>query len=159
VNQIVQYDIDLVGDGNSLEIVDLEYYFEGVEFPLDDLQKVYFHGYIDRIDRLNGQLRILDYKTAKIENLKLKIDEKNYEHYLRNKDKKQALQLCIYQFVVERLPEFKGQSISTGIWSFAQVDRGPAELVFEKGNLDDALVSIKNIILEILNPDLDFVSS
>ena len=159
VNQIVQYDIDLVGDGNSLEIVDLEYYFEGVEFPLDDLQKVYFHGYIDRIDRLNGQLRILDYKTAKIENLKLKIDEKNYEHYLRNKDKKQALQLCIYQFVVERLPEFKGQSISTGIWSFAQVDRGPAELVFEKGNLDDALVSIENIILEILNPDLDFVSS
>lgn len=159
VEGILNYDLDLIKDGNSLEIIDIERRFEDVDFYLnnEETDKISFYGFIDRIDKLNGVVRIIDYKTAKTKNLKLKIEDKNIEDYLRGNDRKQALQLCIYQYVVENLPEFFGENIETGIWSFAEANKGVVPLQFEKGNLDDAMVSVKNLINEILNPKIDFV--
>lgn len=159
IHQILDYDLNLITQGNTLEIVDLEYRFEGIEFKIDENTTVLFNGYIDRIDRLNGKLRVLDYKTAKTKGLNLKIEDKNREVYFYNTDKKQAMQLCIYQYVVERLPIFKNNAIETAIWSFAEVNKGPVNVNYAKGNLDDALVSVRNIFTEILNPSIDFVAS
>jgi hypothetical protein len=146
----------LIEEGNTLEIVALEYRFQEVEFFVNEQLTVSFQGYIDRIDRLNGNLRVLDYKTGKTKGLNLKIEEKNIETFFFNKERKQALQLCIYQFVVENLPQFHHEEITAGIWSFANVNNGPVEVSFEKGSLEDAFVSIKNIILEILDPNIEF---
>jgi len=157
IESILNYDLDLVKKGNKLEILDIEKRFENVDFYLDQSQKISFFGFIDRIDRLNGTLRIIDYKTAKIKNLIVKIDQDNVEGYFHNSDRKQALQLCIYQYVVQNLPEFWGLPIETGIWSFAEAKRGVVSLQFEKGDIDDAMNSIKSLIEEILNPDINFI--
>jgi ATP-dependent exoDNAse (exonuclease V) beta subunit len=157
IESILNYDLDLVKNGNKLEILDIEKRFENVDFYLDEGQKISFFGFIDRIDRLNGTLRIIDYKTAKIKNLIVKIDEDNVAEYFQNSDRKQALQLCIYQYVVQNLPEFWGHAIETGIWSFAEARKGVVSLQFEKGDIDDAMKSIKSLIEEILNPDINFI--
>ncbi len=158
LGDLLNYDFELVRNGNSLEIIDLEKKFEGIDFYLNEEKsdKVSLYGYIDRIDRLNGTLRIIDYKTAKTENLNLKIEDKNIEDFLCNQKRKQALQLCLYQFVVQHLPEFSGSHVQTGIWSFGNVKNGVAALEFEKGNLEDSFVSIRNLIMEILNPEIPF---
>ncbi|UOE39368.1 PD-(D/E)XK nuclease family protein [Chryseobacterium oryzae] len=161
IANILNYDLELLKSGNTLEIIDIEKRFENVNFYLNEDQsdKVSFYGFIDRIDKLNGTIRIIDYKTAKTKNLTVKIDELNQEDYFQNSDRKQAMQLCLYQFVVQSLPEFWGYPIETGIWSFADAKKGVVSLEFAQGNLDNAMVSIKNIILEILNPDISFVEN
>ncbi|AZA98346.1 PD-(D/E)XK nuclease family protein [Chryseobacterium joostei] len=159
IENVLNHDLELVQQGNKLEIVDIERKFENVDFYLDGNDKISFLGFIDRIDKLNGTLRIIDYKTAKIKNLNVKIDENNVADYFHNSDRKQALQLCIYHYVVQHLPEFWGFPIETGIWSFAEAKKGMVSLQFDKGDIDDAMKSVKSLILEILNPDINFVES
>ena len=159
IESILTYDLELVKSGNTLEIIDIERRFENVDFYLADKDKISFFGFIDRIDRLNGTLRIIDYKTAKIKNLNVKIDEDNVEEYFLNSDRKQALQLCIYQYVVQSLPEFWGLPVETGIWSFAEARKGVISLQFDKGTIDDAMQSVKNLILQILDPNLSFIEN
>ncbi|MCY0978279.1 PD-(D/E)XK nuclease family protein [Chryseobacterium wangxinyae] len=158
ITNILNCDLDLIKQGNSLEIIDIERKFESVDFYLDDVKKdkVSFFGFIDRIDRLNGTVRIIDYKTAKIKNLTVKIDSENRDHYFHKDERKQALQLCIYQYVVQSLPEFWGFPIETGIWSFSDAKKGVTSLEFAQGNLDDAMTSVKSLIMEILNPEISF---
>lgn len=157
IENILTYDLELVKSGNTLEILDIEKRFEGVDFLLGEQGKISFFGFIDRIDRLNGTIRIIDYKTAKIKNLIVKIDEANVDEYFHSNDRKQALQLCIYQYVVQNLPEFWGMPIETGIWSFAEAKKGVVSLQFERGDIDDAMKSVKSLIEEILNPGINFV--
>jgi len=161
IENILTCDLELVKSGNTLEIIDIERKFENVDFYLDETtkDKISFLGYIDRIDKLNGTVRIIDYKTAKIKNLTVKIDAENEAEYFHNSDRKQALQLCIYQYVVQSLPEFWGLPVETGIWSFAEARKGVVSLQFEKGNIDNAMASVKNLILEILNPDMNFIEN
>ncbi|MGC5746590.1 PD-(D/E)XK nuclease family protein [Chryseobacterium sp. NFX27] len=159
IENVLNHDLELVRSGHTLEILDIEKRFENVDFYLDGSDKISFFGFIDRIDRLNGTLRIIDYKTAKIKNLTVKIDENNVDEYFHNSERKQALQLCIYHYVVQNLPEFWGLPIETGIWSFAEAKKGVVSLQFDKGNIDDAMQSVKNLILEILNPDLSFIEN
>lgn len=158
VEDILNYDLELVKSGSKLKIIALESKFENAEFYLNEekTDKVNFYGFIDRIDELDGEIRIIDYKTAKTSDLKLSIEEKNIENYLQNDAKKQAIQLCIYNYVAQKMPEFSGKIIKNGIWSFAEVNRGVVPLEFKKGDLDDAMVSIRNLILEILNPEIPF---
>ncbi|SIP96948.1 PD-(D/E)XK nuclease family protein [Chryseobacterium sp. RU33C] len=159
IENILNHDLKLIKQGNKLEIIDIERRFENIDFPLEGNDKISFFGFIDRIDKLNGTLRIIDYKTAKIKNLNVKIDQDNADKYFHNSERKQALQLCIYHYVVQHLPEFLGFPIETGIWSFADAKKGMVSLQFDKGNIDDAMKSVKSLILEILNPDINFVET
>lgn len=161
LQRIVEHDLNLVKAGHRLRIIGLERNFEGVDFYLneDRTDKISFYGFIDRIDELDGKLRIIDYKTGKTKDLVVSIDEKNVDHYFFNENKKQALQLCIYHYVIKNMPEFAGREILTGIWSFAEVNRGVAGLEFKKGSLDDAMISLRNLILEILNPEIPFTEN
>lgn len=161
IQNILNFDLELVKQGNSLEIIDIERRFESVDFYLDEAKKdkVSFFGFIDRIDKLNGTVRIIDYKTAKIKNLTVKINAENVDDYFHKDERKQALQLCIYQYVVQSLPEFWGFSVETGIWSFADAKKGVVSLEFAEGTLDDAMQSIQSLIMEILNPEMSFIEN
>ena len=152
----MNYDLKLVKNGNYLEIVALERKIENIPFKIDENNQVIFYGFIDRIDILNGTLRIIDYKTAKPKNLKIKIKEDKIENLFFEDKYKQAMQLCMYQYCISQIDEFKNRQLETGIWSFAEVSNGVQKVEFVKGNFEDSLVSVKNLILEILNPEVPF---
>jgi len=158
VESILRYDLDLLKSGNSLEIIGLEKKIEDIKFYLNEEKTdfVTFYGFIDRVDLLNGNLRIIDYKTAKAKDLRISVKEDRKQTLFFNDKYKQALQLCIYQYCVENMSEFKEFSIETGIWSFAEVKNGVQNVEIKDGNLEDALQSVRNLILEILNPEVPF---
>ena len=72
-------------------------------------------------------------------------------------DYKQAIQLAIYLYYINHYSEFKGKEVQAGIWSFGEASKGIIPLEIINGDSDTAMVSIKNIILEILNPELQFI--
>ena len=125
-------------------------------------EKINFIGYIDRIDRLNGVLRVIDFKTAKAKNLSMKPKEEKLEDFISNADSKQALQLSIYAYMALHNKGFAVNQLQCGIWSFAEIGKGVQTLkIYDNENIDNENVSIcmnsiKNIILEILNPEIPF---
>lgn len=170
VRSVIDYDRNLLEQGNSLEILSVEGNFEGVQFFLDSekTDPVYFYGFIDRVDRLNGNLRIIDFKTAKTKNLSLSVpkkpeDEEKLEKLFFRDDYKQAMQLCVYAYSVLNEEKYPDNFLQCGIWSFAEVNKGVQNLhLFGEKEISRALLetpmrSIKNVILDILNPELEFV--
>jgi len=162
VEHILDYDLGLIKAGNSLEIISLE---NGInaEFLLDENgEKINFVGYIDRIDRLNGVVRVIDFKTAKAKNLFVKPKEEKLEDFVSSADSKQALQLSIYAYMTLHNKGFAVNQLQCGIWSFAEIWKGVQTLkIYDNENIDNENVSIcmnsiKNIILEILNPGIPF---
>ena len=162
VEHILDYDLGLIKDGNSLEIISLEERINA-EFSLgENGEKINFVGYIDRIDRLNGVVRVIDFKTAKAKNLSMKPKEEKLEDFISNADSKQALQLSIYAYMVLHNKGVAVNQLQCGIWSFADLGTGVQTLqIYDDENIDNENVSIcmnsiKNIILEILNPEIPF---
>ena len=162
VEHILDYDLGLIKDGNSLEIISLENRINA-EFLMDENgEKINFVGYIDRIDRLNGVVRVIDFKTAKAKNLSMKPKEEKLEDFISSADSKQALQLSIYAYMVLHNKGFAVNQLQCGIWSFAEIGKGVQTLkIYDNENIDNENVSIcmnfiKNIILEILNPEIPF---
>ncbi|WP_312207383.1 PD-(D/E)XK nuclease family protein [Epilithonimonas hominis] len=161
VRNIVEYDLELVNNGSALEILDLEKEIN-CDFFLDENQndKISFYGFIDRIDRLDGITRVIDYKTAKPKKLTVNLG-KNKEEKLPelffNDEYKQALQLSIYKYCIKNVLNINPDNIETAIWSFAEVNNGPQKLNFN--DIEDSEVedSIRNLIFEILNPEIPFV--
>ena len=169
VRNVLEYDKNLVENGNSLEILSVEGNFEGIDFYLDEakVDKVSFYGFIDRVDRLNGNLRIIDFKTAKTKNLAISAPKKpedleKLEQLFFRDDYKQAMQLCIYAYSVLKENKIHANFVECGIWSFAEVNKGLQNLqIFADQEislnlLETPMKSIKNLILEILDPDKDF---
>ena len=172
VRNVLEYDRKLIENGNTLEILSVEGNFENIGFHLDEEQKdqVFFYGFIDRIDRLNGNLRIIDFKTAKTKNLSISEpkkpeDEEKLERLFFREDYKQAMQLCVYAYSVLNEKKYPDNFVECGIWSFAEVNKGVQNLhIFgnkeiSANQLTMPMKSIKNVISEILNPEIDFVET
>ena len=170
VRTILEVDKKLIADGNTLEILSVEGNFENIDYFLNEekTDKVSFYGFIDRIDRLNGKLRIIDYKTAKTKNLLIKEAKKEeeaekLEQLFFRDDYKQAMQLCVYAYAVLNEKKYPDNFVECGIWSFAEANKGVQNLQIygEDEITNQSLVSpmkwIKNVIVEILNPSSDFV--
>ena len=172
VRNVLEYDRKLIEHGNTLEILSVEGNFENIGFYLDEKQEdqVFFYGFIDRIDRLNGNLRIIDFKTAKTKNLSISEpkkpeDEEKLERLFFREDYKQAMQLCVYAYSVLNEKKYPDNFVECGIWSFAEVNKGVQNLhIFgnkeiSANQLTMPMKSIKNVISEILNPEIDFVET
>ena len=161
VRNIVEYDLELVKNGSALEILDLEKEIN-CDFFLDENQndKISFYGFIDRIDRLDGITRVIDYKTAKPKKLTVNLG-KNKEEKLPelffNEDYKQALQLSIYRFCITNSLKINPKNVETAIWSFAEVNTGAQPLNFVDISDSEVEDAIRNLIFEILNPEIPFV--
>lgn len=162
VEHILDYDLGLIKAGNSLEIISLENRINAEFLMGENGEKINFIGYIDRIDRLNGVVRVIDFKTAKAKNLSVKPKEEKLEDFMGSADSKQALQLSIYAYMVLHNEKFYVNQLQCGIWSFAEIGKGVQTLkIYDDENIDNENVSIcmnsiKNIILEILNPEIPF---
>jgi len=161
VKGVIEKDINDIKDGNIIELLALEHKVSA-DFYLDDEKqsdKVKFHGFIDRIDRFNEKLRIIDYKTGKESDLNIKTENA----ILFDSKYRQELQLSIYAYCILNSKEFVDNELQCGIWSFINPMNGAKmlkiinESLINKSSIEIPMKTIRNIILEILNPNIDFI--
>lgn len=164
VEKMLNYDLQLIKDGNSLEILSLEKQFSTqYETKFGTIQ---FGGFIDRIDKLNNQIRVIDYKSGKLKTTILNYEkqgrsEANFEKFTKEDTMNQALQLCLYAFIV--LNEKMFDAVSCGIWSMKKPNVGVHLLQIDKEeiitlkNLKNPLLQIEDLIQEILSPEISFL--
>lgn len=136
-----------------------EVHIEGFDFPIK------IHGQVDRIDQCNGVIRIIDYKTGRVNdsNLKIsdfgKIEEPKYH---------KAIQVMLYAFLYTKYTNFSfNQPLEAGIYSFKNLGKGFLKMNFSSGRqapdtlitperLDAFMDAIKEILKEIYDPNVSF---
>jgi len=75
----------------------------------------------------------------------------------------ETMQLCVYGYSVLNENKFPDNFLECGIWSFAEVNKGVQNLqLFGEKEISTQLLempmqSIKNVILDILDPEKNFV--
>ena len=133
---------------------------DGFDFPIK------IHGQVDRVDELNGVLRIIDYKTGMVSSSDLRVAA--FES-LREKQQYKAIQVLLYAYLYTKSKNYNfKQPLQAGIYSFKNLNSGflavdfssnyrnPAvEITSEK--LDEFIDQIKSYITEIYTLDVDFI--
>jgi ATP-dependent helicase/DNAse subunit B len=164
-NFLKQEKQQLVAD-DAVKILALEEKFSRV---LNDDRLPYpvlISGNIDRIEQRNGKIRIVDYKTGKVEkgNLVLKTWDGLTAEYKNDK----IIQLLTYVFMYEE--HAAGMEIEAGIISFKNMKSGFMNFTFKDGVdksvpvlqvvdadlLSDYKTQLVGLINEILNPAIPF---
>ena len=104
--------------GDVLTILELEQVFE---YPLvvEGVGEILLKGKIDRIDRYNGVLRIIDYKSGKVDSAKLRISD--WDVFKGDTKRLPLFQILLYSYVNNALLETE-QTLVTGIISFKNMD-------------------------------------
>jgi ATP-dependent helicase/nuclease subunit B len=133
---------------------------DGIDFPIK------LHGQVDRVDELNGVLRIIDYKTGMVKSTDLKV--LSFED-MRTKEQHKAIQVLLYAFLYTKSKKYNfNQPLEAGIYSFKNLNAGflpinfssnskNPDLAITQEKLDEFLEEIKTYIREVYSPEVDFI--
>jgi ATP-dependent helicase/nuclease subunit B len=161
IEKIITYDENLVKNNHQLIIKHLEHLFE-IPFSINNLGTTTFKGFIDRIDVLDGNLRIIDYKSTGNSSYSLNSTKsKSVEEMTLSSSHKHHLQLGIYAYFA--LNYLNVSQVNCGIWGFNNASKGVTLLEIEKEtqlnstNLPILMNKISEVISEIMNPEVDFI--
>lgn len=123
LQRLLEHDIQACQQ-NQIEILDLEKKLElELSFPgvPDPVRLI---GVVDRIDRCDGQIRLIDYKTGRLDPSELRIS--SWDDLIRNDKRQKAFQVLCYALLAST--RYKQEAFSAGIISFKNLNRG-VELV------------------------------
>lgn len=141
---------------SNLEIV-------GIEEPIACILKmssnaVKLKGNIDRIDKYNNELRIIDLKTGAVDPRDLKFND--FNQLISDYDYAKAFQVLFYALIYSKNHEV--DNLKAGIISFKNLNDWFIPLKYDnKQNIDKPLLAqfedyLGQLISEILNPDIPF---
>lgn len=144
----------------------------------DKIIPVNIAGRIDRMDRIGGNhIRVIDYKTGKVEAKDLKISLEDLDvDLLGNKDKDKFRQLWLYKYMVlKQMVSVKGltiggrkleeseNSVTAGIYSFRNIDEGllQQDIAFNEGEtIQDFIYQseqyLQTFVQDLMNPEKPF---
>ncbi len=164
----INTEIESLRAGKELKIIaieadeNIEIDIEGLDFP------VKLKGKVDRIDEYDKTIRVIDYKSGKVEQSKVEIV--NWEDLTTDYDKySKSFQILCYAYMMHKLKKIE-LPIEAGIISFKNLNNG--FLKFGKKDspksrkknhniteetLDNFEIELKKLILEICNPNIDFI--
>jgi len=145
IREAIRKDEIIIDNKSQLIIKKLE---TKMEVELDNildlpLKSIKLKGNLDRLDELNGKLRLIDYKTAMVESKDLR--NLNFENLTAAK-KNKALQLLMYGFLA-RANDKKPDLI--GIYSLKNRKEGFIELTDDDDNIPIDI--LKSFVLELTN--------
>ena len=150
-------------EGDAVKVLFLEHTFtrllEDDRLPFS----VNIGGNLDRVEQRNGKIRIVDYKTGKVEQRNL--DLSDWNGLTSNIKNEKTIQLLCYAFMLEK--DFQDMEIEAGIISFKNMKAGfmPFRLkedkkiiseVVSKEMINQFVVQIIGLINEILDPNIPF---
>lgn len=156
ITRFLNMEIEQLKLGNSIEIVALEEALEHQSKTHGMNTPVVLTGKADRIDKYNGALRVIDYKTGKVESSEVSVS--TIDEIGSNPKKGKALQVLLYALLyLRKYPETP--HVQSGIVSFRSLSKGImlAKINNEK-NIDMALSHeiesrIVSLLEEIKNTD------
>ncbi len=156
INQVNKHEIKLLGVEESLAI---QLVISELDFP------IILKGKIDRIDTIDGQLRIIDYKTGSVSSSEIEIID--WEELLEDKKYSKAFQLLCYALMYKNNNTTNSleagiisiKKISSGLLRFATKlsPRGAKNYQIDGEALTKFEVQLKKLVLEIFNPSVPFI--
>ena len=167
VNNFLAQEKELLKDKkNQLKIIATEenlateIEIDGIDFPIK------IHGQVDRVDELNGVLRIIDYKTGMVSAADLKVLD--FEK-LREKEQHKAIQVLLYGYLYTKSKKYDfNQPLEAGIYSFKNLNSGflpvnfssnyrKPDVAITEEKLEEFMSEIKTYIKELYTLDVDFI--
>ena len=169
VRNFLNSEIKALKEGNTLKILKIEEKLK-IEFPVPELNfPVFLKGTVDRVDEYNGKLRIIDYKTGKVDQGKVEVVD--WEEITQDYDKySKPFQILTYALMMNNkdpLPEVSEagiisfKNLKEGFLKFCKKDKkgygAKKDTDLTAETLDEFQVQLKNLILEICDPKVPFV--
>ena len=111
LKQFLLQEIKQLEQGNQIEILALEYKFRKTVSVTALKKNVNFRGTVDRIDRYNGKLRYVDYKTGTLSAEDIAFT--NWEELITQPKKSAVFQILLYAYLLK--DEYKTESIVGGV--------------------------------------------
>lgn len=162
VKNFLELELKAIENGDEIQIIDLEAeLFQTLEHPNLPFP-VKIGGKVDRIERRNGRIRIVDYKTGKVEQRNVTLaDWKGLTEDIKNE---KIIQVLAYAFMYQE--QAKGQDMEVGIISFKNLKSGFLPFKFKQDKEITDLISseimqnyldqIVILLQEILNVNIPF---
>ncbi|WP_313112697.1 PD-(D/E)XK nuclease family protein [Aequorivita sediminis] len=165
ISNFLDKEIVDVEAGNTIEILKIETDLT-LEVPIPELEfPVNIQGKVDRVDKCNGILRIIDYKSGQVSQGDVEITEweKINEDYKFSK----AFQVLTYALMMNKeIPVINAEAgiisfknLGSGFLKFGKKDkprsRNKTQLITEE-TLDNFTIELKKLILEICDPNIPF---
>ncbi len=156
----------LKDESNQLKILGTEenlateIHVEGLKHPIK------LHGQVDRVDELNGVVRIIDYKSGRVEKKNVKASD--FEK-LRDEERHKAIQVLLYAFLFVKQKNFDfSKPLKAGIYSFKNLKQGFLAVDFSSSykypdveitpeRLEEFIQQIKKYIQEIYDLEVPFI--
>ncbi|NQX85383.1 MAG: PD-(D/E)XK nuclease family protein [Flavobacteriaceae bacterium] len=169
ISNFLETELQAIKQGYHIKIIALERKYE-VEVRIPQLEGVpiTLKGTVDRIDECNGVLRIIDYKTGKVEQNKVEILDWN--DITRDYDKySKSFQLLMYAYMIHcehplEKPIEAGiisfKNLKSGVLKFAKKDHVKGKIKTHQITAELMLefeTQLHNLILEICNPSIPFI--
>ncbi len=162
VSNFLKIELESIKNGDAIQIIALEKTFERelthpkLPFP------VLIKGNVDRIELRNGKIRIVDYKTGKVE--KANVVLKSWNCLTQELKNDKIIQVLAYAFMYE---ELAGETpIEVGIISFKNLKSGflpfgfkeekDLEITVSKAVLNSYVEEIVLLLSEIFNIEIPF---
>jgi len=134
---------------HEIKILALEERYEeliavpGLDFPIK------LKGTLDRVDQFDGTIRIIDYKTGKVEDKNVKITD--WETLITEYDKSKAFQLLCYAYLYSK--KHDKSDVLAGIISFKHLSKGLFPFSEDKDTRihADTLATFENYLFRLIS--------
>lgn len=168
VKNFLKQELELVKSGKQLKIIKIEADLK-TDIPIAELGfPVHITGKVDRVDELDGVIRIIDYKTGSV--LQGKVEIVNWEDITTDYDKySKSFQVLAYAYMMHNENHFirpveagiiSFKNLKNGFLKFAKKDKPGAwankETQITEDTFEAYLVELKKLILEICNMNVPF---
>jgi len=162
ITNFLNQELQQIKNGKQIKIIDIEVdlkttiNIEGIDFPIT------LKGQADRIDEIDGVLRIIDYKTGLVKQTDLNI--KNWEEITTEHKNHKIFQVLLYAYMYAKIEgiTFDNKKIESGVISFKNLKTGFMRVnktIIKEEEIQKFEKELKNLILEIFNPKVPFIEN
>jgi ATP-dependent helicase/DNAse subunit B len=164
LKKFIEGERECVKKGNEIIVRGLEKkFYEAILIP-ELNQQIFLKGTIDRIDTLNGNSRIIDYKTGNISSTDLSF--KSWEELISLPKKAALFQLMLYAYALKN--KLKNDTVYSGVIPLKNFDnqflavrqkkgRIKEPLTIETDALNDFEEQLFKLLREIFNSNIPFI--
>ncbi len=166
VENLIDLDINELKNGNTIKILQLEAELK-TKIAISELDfPVFIGGKVDRIDLYNDQIRIIDYKTGKVNSGDVEIVD--WDSITLDYKYSKAFQVLTYALMARSSLSFNQmeagvisfKNMNGGFLKFAKKDKPRAthkESNISEEILNEFSLQLKKLILEICDPSTHFI--